>query len=62
MSDTGFGSGGMASPTRAVFAVSSQTNVDYVQIMTKGNGVDFGDKTDNGSGGGGCSNGHGGLG
>ena len=62
LSDTGFGSGGMASPTRAVFAVSSQTNVDYVQIMTTGNSVDFGDKTDNGSGGGGCSNGHGGLG
>ena len=47
--------------TNAV-AVSSETNVDYVQIMTKGNGVDFGDKTDNGSGGAGCSNGHGGLG
>ena len=62
LSNQGTGSGGLASPTRAVFAVSSQTNVDYVQIMTKGNGVDFGDKTDNGSGGGGCSNGHGGLG
>ena len=62
LSNQGSGSGGLASPTRAVFAVSSQTNVDYVQIMTKGNGVDFGDKTDNGSGGGGCSNGHGGLG
>ena len=62
LSNLAGGSGGLASPTRAVFAVSSETNVDYVQIMTKGNGVDFGDKTDNGSGGGGCSNGHGGLG
>ena len=62
MSNQGTGSGGLGSPTRAVFAVSSQTNVDYVEIMTKGNGIDFGDKTDNGSGGGGCSNGHGGLG
>ena len=62
LSNQGTGSGGLGSPTRAVFAVSSQTNVDYVQIMTKGNGIDFGDKTDNGSGGGGCSNGHGGLG
>ena len=62
LSNLAGGSGGLGSPTRAVFAVSSETNVDYVQIMTTGNAVDFGDKTDNGSGGGGCSNGHGGLG
>ena len=62
LSNLSTGGGGMTSPTRAVFAVSSETNVDYIQIMTLGNGVDFGDSTDNGSGGGGCSNGHGGLG
>ena len=35
--------------------------IDYVQIMTTGNAVDFGNLTDGGRSSGGCSNGHGGL-
>ena len=35
--------------------------IDYVQIMTTGNAVDFGDLTDGSDSIGGCSNGHGGL-
>ena len=62
LSSLNTGGGGMSSPTRAVFAVASETNVDFVNIMSRGNGIDFGDATDTGSGGGGCSNGHGGLG
>ena len=62
LSNLASGSGACSSPTRAVFSVSSETNMDYVQIMSTGNGVDFGDSTDTGSGGGGASNGHGGLG
>ena len=61
-SNLGYGGGGLGSPTRAVFVVGDNTDVDYVQIMTKGNAVDFGNVTDSGSSGGGCSNGHGGLG
>jgi len=56
----------MASPTRAVFAgganPSANDIIEYVQIMTTGNAVDFGDlslaRGNNAS----CSNGHGGLG
>ena len=37
--------------------------IDYVQIMSTGNAIDFGDLIDSKTGGGafGCSNGHGGL-
>ena len=39
------------------------TTAQYVQIMTTGNSIDFGDIQDRqGGGSGGCSNGHGGLG
>ena len=62
MADLGFGSGACSSPTRAVFSNHTEVHLDYVQIMTTGNSVDFGDKTDTGAGGGGASNGHGGLG
>ena len=60
---------GCSSPTRAVFfsspiAPGTQTNtLSYVQIMTTGNAVDFGDiPASNKWGKGGTSNGHGGLG
>ena len=56
------------SPTRAAIfhsdtSTPNVTNIiDYVQIMTKGNALDFGDaSTNNVWGKGGCSNGHGGL-
>jgi hypothetical protein len=45
-----------------VIATDTYTHLDYVQIMSKGNSIDFGDKTDHNAGGGGASNGHGGLG
>ena len=57
------------SPTRAaIFHSDTSTpnvtnTIDYVQIMTTGNALDFGDmNTNNIWGRGGCSNGHGGLG
>tara|TARA_B100001564_G_scaffold34715_1_gene25327 strand:+ start:34 stop:1092 length:1059 start_codon:yes stop_codon:yes gene_type:complete len=57
------------SPTRAaIFHSDTSTpnvtnTIDYVQIMTEGNAVDFGDTTTNNVWGkGGTSNGHGGLG
>ena len=57
--------GGCASPTRAVFAGSYSPGVsntiNYVQIMTTGDAVDFGDLTV-ARGTGALSNGHGGLG
>ena len=63
MSDNDFGGGCLGSPTRAVFCTSDYTHADYVQIMSKGNGIDFGNIQDRqGGGAGGCSNGHGGLG
>ena len=37
-------------------------HMDYIQIMTKGNSVDFGNLTDARNHMNGCSNGHGGLG
>ena len=56
------GGGAFASPTRAVFSVGNNTDTDYIQIMTTGNAVDWGDlRDDQGGGAGGCSNGHGGL-
>ena len=41
---------------------TQQNTVDYVQIMSTGNAVDFGDLSNATSSAGGCSNGHGGLG
>ena len=58
---------GCASPTRIAWGTrlspgNGRTNdVQYLQIMTTGNTVDFGDLTQGRSGGGGTSNGHGGL-
>ena len=58
-----FGGGCLGSPTRAVFCTGNHTHADYIQIMSTGNAVDFGDIQDRqGGGAGGCSNGHGGLG
>ena len=56
-----------ASSTRAVRAggqpSSGETDtIDYAQIMTTGNYVDFGNLTGDYAGQGACSNGHGGLG
>ena len=57
--------GGCASPTRAVFggaySPSALNTMNYVQIMTTGDAVDFGDLTV-ARGTGALSNGHGGLG
>lgn len=58
--------GGMASPTRAVFAggstpASSNDIIEYVQIMTTGNAVDFGNLTAARNYPTSVSNGHGGL-
>jgi len=63
---------GTASPTRGIFIGGSnspvapnRTNtIDYVQIMTTGNAIDFGDMNSSTppSAHGACSNGHGGLG
>ena len=56
-------SAGCASATRVVIAgrgLSSSNVMDYVQIMTLGDAIDFGDAT-SAHGGAGFSNGHGGL-
>ena len=63
---------GMSDPTRGVFANgaeqpsvqdgNSKNTIDYVQIMTLGNTVDFGDTNIASTSMGGHSNGHGGLG
>ena len=56
---------GFSSPTRAVCALgasSSETTVEFVQIMTTGNAYDFGDLNQGAYEFGGNSNGHGGLG
>ena len=57
--------GGCASPTRGVFggaySPSALNTINYVQIMTTGDAVDFGDLTV-ARGTGALSNGHGGLG
>ena len=42
-------------------APSRVNTIDYVQIMSLGNAVDYGDLTRSSSGMGGASNGHGGL-
>ena len=60
-------SGGMASPTRALFAGghggsgTQLDNIDYVTILSTGNAQDFGDLTVGRRGPSSCSNGHGGL-
>ena len=63
--------GGMASATRAVFqsgdspgipSASADNRLDFVQIATTGNAVDFGDTNDHRRGMMSASNGHGGLG
>ena len=53
-----------SSPTRGVWGGGSPNGgvLDYVQIMTTGNAVDFGDMTARDEFGAACSNGHGGLG
>ena len=63
---------GVASPTRAVYCggysgtptpqYSVVNTMEYIQIMTEGNSVDFGDLVQKMKGAGGISNGHGGLG
>ena len=62
--------GGMASATRAVFqsgdapgipSASADNRIDFVQIATTGNAVDFGDTNDHRRGMISASNGHGGL-
>ena len=54
-----------ASPTRAVYAggatPSGNDTIDYVEIMTTGNAVDFGNSVHSAWTGAGTSNGHGGL-
>ena len=69
ISSDSIGDAGGASPTRGVFAGgrahpgSSVTDViDYVQIMTTGNAVDFGNLTSARDRAAQCTNGHGGLG
>ena len=61
---------GLASPTRAVYCggygapaptYASNTTMDYVQIMSTGNAIDFGDLSQAVRGAAGMSNGHGGL-
>ncbi len=44
------------------YTSSSVNTMEYVQIMTTGNSIDFGDAVTAGRGGAACSNGHGGLG
>ena len=57
--------GSTSSPTRAVAFGGSDNAVnviDYVQIMTTGNAIDFGDLNEVNEGPSGASNGHGALG
>ena len=58
--------GGTSSLTRGVFIAgynpSATNTIDYVNIQTTGNAVDFGDFTINKTQSSACSNGHGGLG
>ena len=58
---------GASSRTRGTFSggripSSRENRIDFIQIMTKGNSIDFGDLSAVHDGAGGCSNGHGGLG
>ena len=57
----------MASPTRGVFSCGNKHPsgtsevIDYVQIMSTGDAIDFGDTTFSAGDGSALSNGHGGL-
>ena len=54
----------MSSPTRGVFGANNgpaSSEIEYVQIMTTGNAIDFGDLLAARRRTSGCSNGHGGL-
>ena len=66
MNETRDGACSAASPTRIVTMggrnPSNSNAIDYGQIMTKGNFIDFGDLSSTATFMGGCSNGHGGLG
>ena len=57
--------GAVASPTRGVVAggttPTALNTIEYVQIMSAGNSIDFGDLTGAKSEASGCSNSHGGL-
>ena len=60
------GNGGLASPTRGLFAggygsPSFRTEIAAIEIPTTGNAVDFGDMSYGADAVAGCSNGHGGL-
>ena len=60
------GTGGAASPTRGVWgggygSPAFRNTLDYVEIASTGNAVDFGDLTYSADRVAGCSNGHGGL-
>ena len=60
-----YGKAGMSSPIRGVFGSSigsTTTDIEYVQIMTTGNAVDFGNLLASRRRTSGLSNGHGGLG
>ena len=62
---TNYGKAGMSSPIRGVFGSSigsTTTDIEYVQIMTTGNAVDFGNLIASRRRTSGLSNGHGGLG
>jgi hypothetical protein len=54
--------GNASSPTRGIFAGTSTNEIQYVQIMSLGDAVDFGNLSSGRSSVGACSNGHGGLG
>ena len=58
-------SAGTSSPTRAVWfgglTPSAVNTIQYVQIATTGDAVDFGDTVETVYEGGACSTGHGGL-
>ena len=58
---------GASSRTRGCYAggripSGRENRIDYIQIMSTGDAIDFGDLVSNHDGAGGCSNGHGGLG
>ena len=59
--------GAVASHTRGVFGAGSDgadnfvNTLDYIEIMSTGDGIDFGDLQDSRGGAAGCSNGNGGL-
>ena len=63
---TGAYKSGASSPTRGTWSGgrtpgNRQNLIDFSQIMSTGNAIDFGDLFGKQDGAGGCSNGHGGL-